>query len=207
MLLQCVLWGMLAGVVLCGHGPDAKAYFLAVLVALFPAATVGFLRLRWWWSPLAISLVLAVAAVLCVADQQWVRASVAVISIAIAFLGARMFRRESEGFPQHKGANWNLAAAARSRSKRTLRIALLIVLVLRPGFGSLFTWFDVDREGSKHGLIYSGLRCDWRSASDTSYLQKFPRAKFICLIDIPASFLSVTVALPVTAMLDFQRSK
>jgi len=86
-------------------------------------------------------------------------------------------------------------------------VTLLILFVFRPGIGSLATWFDADREGTKHGLIYSGLRFDLRSAFDDSYWQHFPPAKFICLVDTPASLFSDTLALPVTAVIEYRRAR
>ena len=96
------------------------------------------------------------------------------------------------------------------KTKRALRVALLIVFIFRPGLGSLVTWFDFDGEG-RHALIYSGVRFDLRGAFSDSYWQHFGPlrvpAKLICLIDIPASAFSDTVALPVTAVIQFRRSR
>jgi hypothetical protein len=92
------------------------------------------------------------------------------------------------------------------RNKRALIVTFLILFVFRPGLGSLATWFDFDNEGTKHGLIYSGLRFDLQSAFDDNYWQHFPPAKLICLIDVPASAFSDTIALPVTLMVEFRRS-
>ena len=90
---------------------------------------------------------------------------------------------------------------------RPLTIALLVLLVLRPGCGTLFTMFDVDREGTRYGLIYSGIRFDLRGAFDDNYMQHIPSGKLICLIDMPASLFSDTVALPVTALVEYRRSR
>jgi uncharacterized protein YceK len=93
------------------------------------------------------------------------------------------------------------------KAKRALKVALLILFVFRPGLGSLITWFDCDREGTKHGLVYSGFRFDVRGAFDSDYWQHFPPAKLLCLIDMPASLFSDTIALPVTAVVEFRRSR
>ena len=93
------------------------------------------------------------------------------------------------------------------KSKRVLRMTLLVLFVFRPGIGSLATWFDLDREGTEHGLIYSGVRFDLRSAFDDSYWQHFPPAKLICLVDTPASLFSDTLALPVTAVIEYRRAR
>ena len=100
-----------------------------------------------------------------------------------------------------------LTAFMNPKIKRVLRVALLILFVFRPGIGSLATWFDADRVGTRHGLIYSGLRFDLRSAFNGSYWQHFPPAKLICLIDIPASLFSDTVALPATVVVEYRRSR
>ena len=92
------------------------------------------------------------------------------------------------------------------RAKRLLRVTLLILFVFRPGLGSLVTWFDVDQEGTRYGLIYSGIRFDLKAAFDHNYMQHFPPGKLIALIDLPASLFSDTVALPVTAIVEYRRS-
>ena len=93
------------------------------------------------------------------------------------------------------------------RAKRVLSVTLLILFVFRPGIGSLATWIDLDREGTRRGLIYSGLRFDLRSAFDDNYWQHFPPAKLICLVDTPASLFSDTLALPVTAVIEYRRAR
>ena len=92
-------------------------------------------------------------------------------------------------------------------SKRSLKVAFLVLFVFRPGLGSLITWFDFDQEGTRHGFVYSGFRFNLRSAFNADYWQHFPPAKLICLIDTPASLFSGTVALPVTAVLEYRRSR
>ena len=90
------------------------------------------------------------------------------------------------------------------RPAKFLSVLVLIFLVFRPGFGTVLTWFDVSRAGTKYGLIYSGIRFDLRGLFDPSAMDQF---KPIWLIDIPASLFSDTVALPVTTLVEYCRSR
>ena len=91
--------------------------------------------------------------------------------------------------------------------RRILITALLIITVFHPSCGTILTLCDADQEGSRHGLIYSGIRFDLRAAFDDNYMQHFPPGKLLYILDLPASLISDTVAFPVTAAIEYHRSR
>ena len=95
----------------------------------------------------------------------------------------------------------------RRLTQSSVMVAGLLVCTFLSGCGTVLTLSDSDREGTRHGLIYSGVRFDCRGAFDDDYMQHFPLGKLLCVVDIPLSLLSDTIVLPVTAVVEYKRSR
>ncbi len=97
--------------------------------------------------------------------------------------------------------------SARTQMKVHLAIVLLLIgAVLISGCGTVVTSSDIDKEGSKHGLVYGGTRADLRAVSDPDYMQHVPLGKSLAALDVPLSAVADTIALPVTLAIEQSRS-
>ena len=100
MLTACGVCGVVSGFLLSGvgfhgwftsvgWGPGLMAGFMS----LFPAGTVGLLRVRWWVPPVVFGAPLLFLVVWAVSESgQWWRVAVVTAFIGIGFIGARVFR-------------------------------------------------------------------------------------------------------------------
>lgn len=86
------------------------------------------------------------------------------------------------------------------------RIAVAMACLILSGCGSIITLTDLDQEGTRHGLIYGGVRFDGRGVFDWSYLPDNPEMKLFCVLDMPLSLASDTVLLPVTLGIECKRA-
>jgi len=76
---------------------------------------------------------------------------------------------------------------------------LLAAVSFCSGCGTILSLRNVDREGELHGLVYGGVRLDYRLAFDEDYLGHVPLLKPVFALDIPLSLAGDTLALPYTA--------
>lgn len=84
--------------------------------------------------------------------------------------------------------------------KQCLLDILVAATLMCSGCGTIITLSDMDKEGTKHGLVYSGIRFDCRGAFDPAYMQHIPFGKPLCVIDMPLSLVADTVVLPYTGV-------
>lgn len=80
------------------------------------------------------------------------------------------------------------------------RLASVVVALAAQGCGTILTVSNWDRQGSKHALVYSGVRFDYSCAFDEERLQHALILKPFCVLDMPMSFAGDTLVLPYTAI-------
>lgn len=80
------------------------------------------------------------------------------------------------------------------------RLASVVVALAAQGCGTILTVSNWDRQGSKHALVYSGVRFDYSCAFDEERLQHAVFLKPFCVLDLPLSLAGDTVVLPYTAI-------
>ena len=82
---------------------------------------------------------------------------------------------------------------------RKIAVCGSISLVLcAQGCGTIITLSNCEKEGTLHGLVYGGVGFDYRGAFDDQYMQHALFLKPVCVLDMPLSALTDTVALPYT---------